>query len=606
MRRFFSSFKAKLLLLVTIAILLPLLAAGMILGNILQQRVYASFKGELQVALETIELLLARWEEELANSLDRLADDKEIETRLHLDESYRPAADSLMRRKITAQRKILGVDWLALFDLDRQLRAASRFKSKNLALDFSMLDRFQISASDSAYYLTYMTPVKKSGEVLGYLAGGLHLNDRRVASYLHEKGLKNFALWVDGEPVLSDLPDALAAPAKKKMSDLILQSEEYKGQARSREYGSRRLQYAVLFPVAFLQRDLNKLTGLILAIVGALFLTFAVLLAAVANKMTQPLHHLIHHARQLSSNHFIPQGEETLARLAARTHDEIGALADSFLQMERQLQIHLRDLAETTRANEKIQSELRIARHIQMSMLPHLTPELTNGKALEIAAAIAPAEEVGGDFYDFFMLDADRAGLVIGDVSDKSLPAALFMVLSKTLLRAVALLAPGNAADHLQPHEVLQLVNRELCRDNDLFLFVTIFFGVLNTKNGELQYSSGGHHPPFFLSAEHGVLPLQHRHSAPLGVKPATRYQTTRLAMRPGEGLFFYTDGVIEAMNGEGQLYSDARLAGFLKQHQNAPLAQMTEQILVETKKFSGATPQHDDIAVLAVKYRAA
>jgi sigma-B regulation protein RsbU (phosphoserine phosphatase) len=210
--------------------------------------------------------------------------------------------------------------------------------------------------------------------------------------------------------------------------------------------------------------------------------------------------------------------------------------------MERQLQIHLRDLAESTRANEKTQSELRIARHIQMSMLPRLTPALSNGSPLEIAAVMEPAEQVGGDFYDFFMIDGQHLCLIIGDVSDKGLPAALFMAMSKTLLHAVATQAKAASGNGIQPHEILTQVNRELCRDNDLFLFVTIFLGVMNINNGEMLYSCGGHHPPYWLSTEHGVTTLNLHHSPPLGVRPVARYKSAHVIMHPGDGLFFYTD----------------------------------------------------------------
>ncbi|MGH7491201.1 MAG: PP2C family protein-serine/threonine phosphatase [bacterium] len=604
LRNFFSSFKARLLLLVTLAILLPLLAAGMIMGYILQQRIYASFENELRVALEIMDLLLVRWEEELSNDLDRLADDKDLETRMRVAEQRSMPADSLTKEKITAQRKILNIGWLALFDLDRQLVASSKFKSKKLSLDFSRPDHFQIGKSDSDYYLIFLAPVKQRGQVLGYLAGGSRLNDREVAAYLHEKNLKNFAFWLDGEPILTDLPQAFAALQQETMHDFNIGGKKYKGAAQGRRYGGHLLQYAALFPIAPLQRDLNKVVGSILAIVGALFLAFLILLAGLANRMTRPLHRLTNHARQLASNKFTPQSDEALTHLAAHSQDEIGKLAESFLQMERQLQVYLRDLAETERAQEKIQSELRIARHIQMSMLPRLTSGWAAGEPVEIAAAIEPAEQVGGDFYDFFMLDARHLCLVIGDVSDKGLPAALFMAVSKTLLHAVAAFSTTDSTTGIQPHEVLARVNRELSRDNDLFLFVTIFLGVLNIETGELQYTSAGHLPPYLLSAERGLLALNHQHRAPLGWKPETRYESARLTMHPGESLFCYTDGVIESMNAADELFSEARLAEFLKGHQHVTAAEMAKEALVETKRFAAPVPPHDDMTVLVVKYR--
>lgn len=597
----FSSFKGKLLLLVTAAVLLPLLAVGIITGHVLQKRIYVSFDNRLQVALETIEVLLSRREEELEDDVDNLADDKSLETHLRAGRKHAPAPepDAVMKTMLTAQRKILDVDWLALFDLEHRLLASDKFRNKNIALDFSAAGHFRLGQSDSLVYLIFIKPVKQRGEVLGYLAGGLSLNSRKITAYLHDKKLKGFALWLDDRLILTDLREQIAAPAKEGLADFAINGKEYRGAVRRRAYGPHRLQYAKFFPLAPLQRDLNKLVGTILAINAALFFIFLALLAGVANHMMRPLHQLTDYARLLASNRFTAPGGAALVNLAVNARDEIGKLARSFLHMQRQLEIHLRELAESTRANEKIQSELRIARHIQMSMLPRLTPALARGKPVEMAAAMEPAEQVGGDFYDFFMLDAQRLCLVIGDVSDKGLPAALFMAMSKTLLHAIALSKGGIA-----PHEVLTRANRELCRDNDLFVFVTIFFGLLNIKSGELHYSCGGHHPPYWLSAEHGVAALNHQRSAPLGVRPQARYHSTQLAVRPGDGLFLYTDGVIETSNSAGELFSEARLAELLRQYQHASAGEITRQILAENKKFSGAAPQHDDMAVLMVKYR--
>ena len=171
---------------------------------------------------------------------------------------------------------------------------------------------------------------------------------------------------------------------------------------------------------------------------------------------------------------------------ALRSKDEVGRLADSFSHMKNSLKQYIKELTETTAAKERIESELKVAHDIQMSLLPKLFPER---KEFDIYATLEPAREVGGDLYDFSLLEEDRLFFLVGDVSGKGVPAALFMAVAKTLLNRLA----ERCTD---PSLVLTQVNKELCRENESSMFVTLFCGLLDFKTGDLLFSNAGHNPP--------------------------------------------------------------------------------------------------------------
>src|SRR5215510_2399849 len=197
---------------------------------------------------------------------------------------------------------------------------------------------------------------------------------------------------------------------------------------------------------------------------------------------------------------------------------------------------------------ERMEQALKLAHDIQMSMLPKGFPPFPERREFDIFAAIAPAKEVGGDFYDFFFIDEDHLCFAIGDVSGKGVPASLFMAVTKTVFKATA----GNGGN---PSEILARVNAEICRDNDSCMFVTFFFGILNVRTGQVDYSNGGHNLPYYLH-QNGVSPLQNFCGRALGLVAQSPYASGRMILSPGEALLLYTDGVTEAMDPRERLYS--------------------------------------------------
>jgi serine phosphatase RsbU (regulator of sigma subunit) len=243
-------------------------------------------------------------------------------------------------------------------------------------------------------------------------------------------------------------------------------------------------------------------------------------------------------------------------------------------------------------ALEALRRELDIAREIQQSILPRQFPERDQ---IDLFATMLPARDVGGDFYDFFALDAERLGLVIGDVSGKGMPAALFMAVSRTLVKATAL-------SGLDPAACLERVNTLLLAENPSDMFVTLFYAICDLHSGRLTYSSGGHNPPFVIRAG-GAVETVPAGGALLGVLDSPRFSEHRLALHPGDTLLLYTDGVTEAADCTDLLYGEGRLAGMLAGACNGTSEQLVQELLSDVERHSEGIAQSDDITVLAMRY---
>ncbi len=247
---------------------------------------------------------------------------------------------------------------------------------------------------------------------------------------------------------------------------------------------------------------------------------------------------------------------------------------------------------------ERMADELRAARELQASMVPTRFPAPGAGDPLEVAAILKPARELGGDFYDFFRLADGTAMLVIGDVSDKGVPAALFMARA---MNAVRLLA-ASSAEPLDPARVLQRANEELARGNDATMFVTLFLGAIDPARGSLRYANAGHNEPYLLGASAGVRPITVTKGLPLAAGPGTGYVTATLPLAPGDTLFAFTDGITEATNAEGASFAEHRLETLLTGVRGRSAAEIVSAVTRGVEEFAGAAPQFDDIAALVVR----
>ena len=242
-----------------------------------------------------------------------------------------------------------------------------------------------------------------------------------------------------------------------------------------------------------------------------------------------------------------------------------------------------------------LQQELSVAARIQLSILPREFPAFPDRTEFDVFAHIHPAKQVGGDLYDFFLLDEDRLGIVIGDVSGKGVPAAIFMAVTRTLLRATAL-------QSFAAGKCLEYVNSVLVGQSDSAMFVTLFYGILNLRTGELEYAVGGHNPPY-LFAESSVRMLDVKAGLIVGVIGDADYETQRVQLQPGEGILLYTDGITEAENASGQFFEEAGLEEWLRRSAALPLSELIEGLVGEVQEFAGLHPQADDMTALAVRY---
>ena len=285
-------------------------------------------------------------------------------------------------------------------------------------------------------------------------------------------------------------------------------------------------------------------------------------------------------------------------RLDIRTGDEIQELADAFNRMTGDLKEHITRLTETTAAKERIQSELKIATDIQASLLPRIFPAFPERPEFDIFASMDPAKEVGGDFYDFFFIDETNLCFLIADVSDKGVPAALYMMVAKTLLKS-----EGQRLG--EPDRILATVNNILAEGNDSCMFATVFCAILNTENGEVRFANAGHNPPLLMNAQ-GVDYLAMKSGFVLGPMEDTVFETERIIMQPGDTLFLYTDGVTEAENPQKELYTDAQLLSSLKQKQGEPLASILQLIRAEVVQHANGAAQSDDVTMVAITYQGA
>lgn len=243
-----------------------------------------------------------------------------------------------------------------------------------------------------------------------------------------------------------------------------------------------------------------------------------------------------------------------------------------------------------------IQYDLDTARSIQSAILPKKFPPFPERNEFEIFASMEPAKEVGGDLYDFFLLDDERVGFVMGDVSGKGVPAAIFMAVSRTLIRATALKG-------ISPDECLTYVNSLLCRESVSSMFVTVFYGILNFKTGELNYANGGHNPPYVISANGDLLKVDLTGGLALGVMEGVMYKNNIIHLKPGDTVYTFTDGVTEAMDPDFELYSEERLESFLKEKCSLTATELVKETFVDVHNYAKDAQQSDDITVLAVKY---
>ena len=273
-----------------------------------------------------------------------------------------------------------------------------------------------------------------------------------------------------------------------------------------------------------------------------------------------------------------------------RSHVEFEDLSNDINSTVDTLKRYIADAA------ARIDAELAFAKAIQHSALPSVFPPYPHRGEFSLWATMHTAKEVGGDFYDFYFVDDDHLVFLVADVSGKGIPAAMFMMTAKTLLKSYA--EAGLPVD-----EVFTRANEELCANNDAGMFVTAWMGCLNVKTGELTYANAGHNPPLIRRAGAEFAYLKERTGFVLAGMEGIRYRKMELQLSPGDTIFLYTDGVTEAANAEEALYGEARLLELLNRKQNAPAKELCEAVKADVDAFAGEAEQFDDITMLCLTW---
>ncbi|MEY3880599.1 MAG: hypothetical protein RIQ94_1395 [Pseudomonadota bacterium] len=335
----------------------------------------------------------------------------------------------------------------------------------------------------------------------------------------------------------------------------------------------------------------SSLIAVFFVIVGSIVVLF------ISNTLSRPLIRLTEAAKEMARGNFEKATEMLDEKVSGintqpfKAEGEIGILAHSFIEMASDIQHSIQERI----LQQSYQETLKLSQSIQMGMLSTDFPRFSQGSVIDLFAYIQPAREVGGDFYDFFKLNDKTLLLAVADVSGKGVPAALYMVRVKTLVRAMA-------NQHVFPHDMMAALNPELCRDNDAMMFVTVFLATLDLETNLLTYSYGGHNQPLYISSEGNVSMLEGDSGTALGIFEEATFTMETLQLNPGDSILLYTDGINEAMNVNYEEYGDDRFCDLFRGTVNKNAQDLVEMISADVAIFTKGAEQSDDITLLALK----
>ena len=494
----------------------------------------------------------------------------------------------------------------------------SEVERLSLVFDTGVVPQFEVSTRDGTMLYDagsgraregrlLTMPVIQAAADLGTTRAGLTRRSdgsfvvAAVAPIYTRDGLAAFlALWLPIDQAVDSLTQALSAEV-----DLVPMAREGPSTELIRDDDGRRL-FEAAFPLTDLvgrnigmlrtsrditadQRRLELVRLLSFGAVGCALLLLGGFLQWYLRHSFRPLIDVIGVLNALA------RGAREIRFEAREGRDEIGRLAATVSAFRG----NLLELEETRAAKQRIENELAVARDIQLKIIPSGRPEFPGRDDLRLHAVMEPARAVGGDLYDFFLIDRDRLFFVIGDVSDKGVPSALFMAIVRTVLKATM------QTTNLPVSRLMAAANHYLCDNNPSEMFVTVFAGILDTRTGGIEYCDGGHEPPLIRRQDGRVELVDKVGGLALGCIPDFPYASGSLQLRPGDTLILYTDGVIDATNEQQDRFSTDRLVGMLDNLDEAdPPYAAARRILDAVRTFSGNQPQSDDITILALQYR--
>ena len=349
----------------------------------------------------------------------------------------------------------------------------------------------------------------------------------------------------------------------------------------------------VEIPMATLESALHEyIVNAVAATITIVVVLIAVFMGYMYRNMISPIHMIAEEAEK-----FVENNAEISEKLdSVKTKDEIQKLSESVLKMEIGIKEYIANITKITAEKERIGAELNVAKQIQADLLPSIFPAFPGRKEFDIFASMDPAKEVGGDFYDFFMVDEDHLVFLIADVSGKGVPAALFMVIAKTLIKNQVLKGE-------EPSAVFEAVNNQLCENNKEGMFVTAWMGMLEVSTGNLIYVNAGHNPPL-IKGEDGIFRyLECNPCFILAGMEGIPYQQENIQLKTGDSIYLYTDGVTDTINLKEEMYGEDRLEAVLNVHKEEAPEEILTAIKKELETFAGEAEQFDDVTMLGFKY---
>lgn len=475
-----------------------------------------------------------------------------------------------------------------------------------IACDSGCWQKPFLSHSRQRRLVNYSVPIRPEGRMVGLVNADVTLDWLQgILGSLHKPaGATAFVLDGDGHYLAHDHHSLIGGSATQTLLDA--QTSAKRGPVHLRTGGQADITepswlytapipgsgwtLGLLVPEARIYAQLQRLF-LLEASAGLLaMLGIALIIMTVARRTLAPLGILTDRAEHVA------RGELDFALPAVLRHDEIGRLTDAFDTMRRSLAEHIARLTHATREQERLRSELEIASQIQVALLPSEHYVDAHCDTFELHALLRPARAVGGDLYSYFMLDQQHFCLMVGDVSDKGIPAALFMARAITLAKAIAPRAR-------RPSQLLGQLNQELCRSNEGCMFVTLLCGVLDTGTGRLVLASAGHEPPI-LCRDGEARTIEIPTGAAIGLDEDANYQEQAMQLLTGDTLLMYTDGITEASDHTQQMFGIERVLESLA-NTSAPeqAAGYTRHLLDDVDRFVGDAEQIDDITVMSLSW---
>ena len=339
-------------------------------------------------------------------------------------------------------------------------------------------------------------------------------------------------------------------------------------------------------------------------LIRSVLLTIVVTLLASVITALVMRRHVLNPVRSLAkaTRDFVPEEDgtysrEKISRAEIRNNDEIGDLSRDIRTMQESIVTNTENLARMTAEKERTAAELELAARIQANALPNIFPAFPEHKEFDIFAGMTPAKEVGGDFYDFFLIDETHLGIVMADVSDKGVPAALFMMSAKSLIRTYANMEAS-------PARIIQAVNDRLCENNREFMFVTVWFGILDLSTGRIISVNAGHENPALMPAGERFNLIHERPGLMVGARKGMRWRELEIELTPGAKIFLYTDGVPDAHNPAGNMFGEERMVQALNEGYEKSPEELLRHMRKAVDAFVQDAAQFDDLTMLCLEYK--